>query len=273
MIYVTNGNNYVTIYGDLLCIFKRQYGRKDLLEEMRKLTVQIKISTMTKRLFVLFICFLSSGSFTIQAQSITPTKSTIQHKEGMRPCILVYLEPNTKSLKKEWVKFLKKEYDLKLKGAGFFSNRDLLSAEQVMVERWSTKQMDFYTHIVEDEKGSEMKVFISYGYDIYVSEEDYPSEFKSMNDMLIDFLKSYLPPYYSEKMKVATKDVSALNNEIISLKKDIEKNNREIEEHEQEVTQLKSEITKNKEKLQSAEIQLKETEAKMTSIKAELKKL
>ena len=222
---------------------------------------------------VLILCAAILSSYAIQAQSITPTKSTVEHNEHLRPCIIVHLEPETRTLKKAWVKFLKKEYDLKLKGAGFLTNKELLSAEKVVVEKLSFKEMDFYTYIVEDEKGSEMNVFVSFGYDIYVNEVDYPNEFQSMNDILAEFLRGYLPGYYNDKIKSSSKKVNSLKKEINSLTKDINKNSRKIEEHKEDAIKLNTEVSSNQEKLRSAEGSLSETEEKLKSIKAELKKL
>lgn len=228
---------------------------------------------MRKIKTILAVCIFIATSLSVNAQSITPEKSTIEHNGSMRPCIVVHLDPTTKTLKKEWVKFLKKEYDFKLKGAGLFRNKDVLYAEELVVPRLSSKQMDFYTQVIEDEEHSEMKVFVSFGYDIYVNELEYPAEYKAMNEMLVAFLKVYLPSYYSGEMKAATKSVNGLNKEINSLRKDIDKNNREIEEHETEAEKLKMDVKTNKEKLQSAEMKLKETEDRMKAIKEELKKL
>jgi hypothetical protein len=214
-----------------------------------------------------------ASSFCVHSQSITPEKSTIEYNGSMRPSIMVHLDPKTKSLKKSWVKFLKDEYDFKLKGAGWFRNKDVLYADEVVVKRLSSKQMDFYTRVVEDENYSEMQVFISFGYDIYVNEAEYPNEFNAMNEMLVAFLKYHLPHYYSEEMKTATKRVNTLNKEINSLRKDIDKNNRDIEEHEEDATKLIMDVDVNKEKLRSAEIKLKKTEDRMKAIKKELMKL
>ena len=127
------------------------------------------------------------GGFSARAQSIKPEKNSIELNGSSRPCIVVHLDPGAKSLKKAWVKFLRKEYDFKLKGAGCFSNRDLLTVKQVVVEKISTKRMDFYTQVIMGAEYTKMSVFISFGYDVFVNEEEYPVEFEAMNEMLESF--------------------------------------------------------------------------------------
>lgn len=222
---------------------------------------------------ILIIVLSVVSYFTAQAQSMNPKKSTIEYNENMRPCIVVNLDPGTKKLKKAWVKFLKKEYSLKLKGIGGFSNKDLLSAEEVVIDRLSSKQLDFYTNILEDENGSEMKVFVSLGYDIYINEKDYPDEFRNMNEMLTSFLKQYLPQYYNNLISISADRVKDINKEINSLTNEIEKNNLSIQRHTEEVTKLKTDVKDNSDKLSYAEEELKKNQEKLESIQQRLKEL
>jgi len=48
----------------------------------------------------------------------------------------------------------------------------------------SLKALDFHTHIVEDENGSEMKVFVRYGNDFCTNKEDYPNEYAAPREII-----------------------------------------------------------------------------------------
>lgn len=221
----------------------------------------------------LFICVALLVSLSVNAQSLVPEKSTIEHNNKMRPCLLVKLDPEPKTLKKAWIKFLQKEYDFKLKGMGWFSNKDLLYAEEVTIEKLSSKKMDFYTYVVEDENGSEMKVFASLGYDIYLNEEEYPVEFKAMNEMIVSFLKQYLPEYYNGKIYESEKRIKSLNKEIKNLKKDIKNNENNIEKLNKEIEKNKASVEDNSQKLKAAEIKLKGRQDKLERIRKKLQQL
>lgn len=219
------------------------------------------------------ITFLLFLTFHLSAQSLVPEKSTIEHNNKLRPCLMVKLDPEPKTLKNAWIDFLRKEYDFKLKGMGWFSNNDLLHAEEVTIEKLSSKQMDFYTYVEEDENGSEMKVFASLGYDIYLTEEKYPVEFEKMNEMMVSFLKQYLPKYYNKIIDESSKRVKSLNKEITSLKKNIEDNNGNIEKLNNQIEQYKKSIEENSQQLNAAEIKLKGRQEKLERVKNKLQKM
>lgn len=226
-----------------------------------------------KKPLTLFICFMLLISFNMSAQTLVPEKSTIEHNKMMRSCWLVKLDPEPKTLKNAWIDFLKKEYDLKLKGMGWFSNKDLLYAEEVTLQNLSSKKLNFYTYVVEDENGSEMKVFASLGYDIYLNEEQYPMEFNAMNEMIISFLKQYLPEYYNTIIHESEERVKSLDKEIRSLKKDINDNNDEIEKLSKEIEKNKASVEDNSEKLKAAEIKLKGRQEKLERVRTKLQQL
>ena len=79
---------------------------------------------------LLLVIFLFAIQINAQSQ-IQSFESTIEHNDAQRPCIQVNLDPEPKTLKKAWKNYLKDNYGVKLKGIGFFSNKDLLSAEEV----------------------------------------------------------------------------------------------------------------------------------------------
>lgn len=221
----------------------------------------------------LFICFSLLVSLNVSTQTLTPEKSTIEHNDNIRACWLVKLDPEPKTLKNAWIDFLRKEYDFKLKGMGWFSNKDLLYAEEVIIQKLSSKNMDFYTYVVEDENGSEMKVFASLGYDIYLNEEQYPVEFEALNQMITTFLKQYLPDYYNDKIDESADRVKSLNKEIKSLNGDIEDNKKNIEKLNREIVKYEASLEDNSQMLKTAEIKLIGREDKLERVKNKLKQL
>lgn len=222
---------------------------------------------------LIFSIFLLLNSWPASSQTLEPIQSTIEHNNGTRACLEVNLDPEPKTLKKAWTKYLRKEYHVKLKGKGLFGNKYPLYSHEVRISEISSKQMDFYTNIIEDENGSEMKVFASYGYDIYLNQENYPAEYILFKDILVSFLKDYLPGYYQEGIKDATKKVKKLKKEISSLDKNIKKDTKKIESFAKDVDNYKISLKENSEKLVRAEAKLKGRELKLARIRTKLEAL
>lgn len=222
---------------------------------------------------ILISGFLLLNSWIVNSQSIEPITSTIEYNKGMRPCIMVNIDPEPKTLKKVWTKFLRKEYNFKLKEKGLFGNNDLLYIKEVRIDQLSSKKMDFFTQIIEDENGSEMKVFASLGYDIYLNNQDYPVEFRLLNEMLVSFLKQYLPEYYKKDIKDSAKRVKELKQEIASLEANRKSNNDKIEKLKKDVEMYKLSVEENSDKLAIAEEKLKAREEKLERIRIKLQAL
>lgn len=186
---------------------------------------------------------------------------------------MVTLDPEIKTLKNTWVRFLRKEHGVKLKGIGLFRNSDLLHADQIVMEQLSIKQLDFYTQVIEGKTSSEMKVFVSFGHDIYISEEVYPLEFMKINEMLTSFIEQFLREYYSEQITISKRRVKTLEKETTSLKKRVESNKKDIKNHEEKVEELTISVNDNSEKLKLSEEELKKRVKKLNDIKRKLQVL
>jgi len=221
----------------------------------------MKSSLLTTLVFICLLLNLPGRS-----QGVVPQKSTIEHNDKNRPCLKAVVRPMPKTLKKAWQDYLKDSYDFKIKGIGFLTNKDLLTAEKVTVNEISPKAMDFYTKIVEHEDGSEMSVFASHGYDIYISKEKLPSEFAAMKGIFQEFLQNFLPQYHQELIKDTQKKIKGLEGDRKSMEKQIRKDKRKIEK-------LNKEIDKINEALISNKSELRQIEQLLRSRKNELKRV
>ncbi|WP_417265887.1 hypothetical protein [Brumimicrobium sp.] len=229
---------------------------------------KIQFTLMMKFSLLALMFFTLNNS--VYAQAVTPKDGMIMHNKSQRPSIFVNIDPEPKPLKKAWKSFLKDNYDFKIKGIGFLSNKDLLYAEDLVIEKISPKRMNFYTKIVENEVGSEMTVFGSFGYDIYIDKNETPEEYKVMNQMLTEFLNSYLPDYYKNQVKDTEKKVKKLSKEVKGLNKDISKNNKKTKKLAKEIEELTKEAAEKEEELETATIKLKERKSKLERIKKKL---
>lgn len=222
------------------------------------------------------ILFTAIYLITIQVYAqttIEPLQTFIDFDNAQRPCLQVNLDPEPKELKKAWRDYLNDNYGFKLKGIGFLSNKDLLSAEEVAINQISSKVMDFYTHIVEDENGSEMKVFARHGYDIYVNEENYPTEYAAIREILESFMKYYLPTYYEERLSETEKRIEKLTKEKNNLQQEMKDDADDIAKLKKDIEERKEKLKLNEEAFEKAVIKLTKRQEKLKRIRTELSKL
>jgi hypothetical protein len=218
---------------------------------------------MNKLKLTFAIGFLSLIVTLGKAQTYKIDTSNITFEDKLRPCYQVKVDPEPKDLKKAWAKYLKKNYSIKMKGIGFLSNKDILSGEDVTIEKVSSKRMNVYTQIVETASGSEMSVLASFGYDFFMGPEKFTDEFLSMKGILNTFLLQELNDYYSDELASNHKAVSKAEKEIKSLTKEISKNDKKIKSNDSKVlttdagtNQFIEETHKLKDKNTDAEIQI-----------------
>lgn len=226
----------------------------------------------TIKVFILLVITLVS----MQVSAQTPIQifeTTIEFDKGLRPCIQLNIDPEPNTLKKAWRDYLKDNYKLKLKGIGFLSNSDLLSEEEIMFTEVSSNTMDFYTQIIEDENGSEMKVFVRHGYDIYISKASNPGEYEALREVIESFIKFYLPIYYEGRVDDTENRIKKLIDETKDLQGDITDNATRIDKLKKEIEDLEKELKANTVQLELAKRKLTKRNEKLDRIKNQLKKI
>jgi hypothetical protein len=155
------------------------------------------------------------------AQTYQIDTSEISFENKLRAAYSVAYDAPSKTTKNAWADYFKKNYKIKVKGISLFSNKDIIDAEDVTISSISDKRMNMYARIVDLTQGSELKFFISFGYDFFVGPQEYPKEFSGMKELLNDFSVDFLKNYYADEAASLTKKVK-------SLEKDIKSNNRSI---------------------------------------------
>jgi hypothetical protein len=187
--------------------------------------------------------------------------STLKYDGEERPCITLRLAPDTKEVKKAWEDFVKKEYNIRLKGLGFLVNKDILSAEKVTVKALSDKAIDFRTKIVEEKDHTLMQVFVSLGYDIYLGPDNYPMAFQDLKNKTWTFAKNYLTSYYNEQLEEVTEVLKDLSKEQEDVRKEIADNEKEIEKLRKENEQLAKDLRKLDNDIKDKQLELDKKEA------------
>ncbi|MEM6265046.1 MAG: hypothetical protein AAGI38_21225, partial [Bacteroidota bacterium] len=132
-----------------------------------------------KKIFLIIAASLITfnAGFSQNAKTVVVNHKDIDHK-----AVEVTFVEEPKEVKSDWDRYLRKNYDVNLKGNGFLANKEVLTAEEVVIPGISPKKMDFYTQIIPgDEEGtSVLRVFADYGYSISLTPNTFPEEYNRM---------------------------------------------------------------------------------------------
>ncbi len=217
---------------------------------------------------ILALFFLSTLAF---GQNITPLVETVMYEKTSRPCLAISVEPSPELLREEWEDYMKSDRNIKLKGNGFLTNKDVLYAEQVVIKNISDRALDLYTEIIKDENGeTSMKVFAAFGYDIFIEESTYPTEFAALKVMMSNFLNEYIPEYYNEQIKAALDEVKDLTKLQDKLGKSIKKNNKKISKMTDDIEDREKDNKENQSELEETATKLKAQKERLVDLKAKL---
>lgn len=171
---------------------------------------------------LLLILFFSPLLSDAQIYRIDTSEVSFENK--LRPCFVVKYDAPSKTTKQGWSDYFKKKYDIKTKGISIISNKDIISTEDVKIAEISDKRMNIYARVTDLAEGSELKYFMSFGYDFFIGPEKYPTEFEAMKKILNDFSVNFLNDFYASES-------SSLLKQIKDAEKEIKKKNREIEKN------------------------------------------
>ena len=226
---------------------------------------------MKNNITVLFVLLLSTV-FTLNAfsQTLDLQYAQVQNNDNEYPCIEVTLEPTPEEVKAAWEDFIKDNYDVKMKGTGLFTNKDVLYAEQVKFDAISSKEMDFFTRIIEQGDNTTLSVFGSFGYDIPISTKEYPVEFEKMETITKRFLQSYLPAYYEEWIENTQEKITDLQDNNKDILDEMEDNKKEIEKLKKRNEQLKEKLEENNTKITETQERLDVKKENFSGLKTRL---
>lgn len=215
---------------------------------------------------------LGFSSLAIHAQRLVINEAVCTTDDANQAGIEVIMEPKTKTIKKAIKDWMDDNYDVKLKGLGLFSNKDVLTADQVQIDAISTKQMDLKVQVVKDGNNSKMCVFGSFGYDFPVSPTHYPVAYRQMRGLTLDFLDEFLPNWYLNRIEETQEVVGDLGKERKKLAEDIEKNKEEIEELREENEEKSETLAETASDLEKAAATLEQRKAKLEEVNKKLEK-
>lgn len=222
---------------------------------------------------LLLLIFSLTASFSANAQSLVIENASVNYEDQTIPAVKVVMSPTPKKVKEEFKDYIKDRYDVKMKGIGFLTNKDVLTAEGVQIPKITSKNMDLSAKVVERGDDTEMYVFGKLGYDINLSpDNDYRTEYRAMKSITVDFLNTFLPNYYQDRVDETQDMLGDLRDDRKDLKDDISDNENKIKELEKENKELASDLENTKTKIIETEEKLNIRKNSLQSVNKELKK-
>jgi translation elongation factor EF-1beta len=213
--------------------------------------------------------------FQLTAQTYKIDTSAITFENVNRPCLRVKYDASPKTVKKAWDDYFKKTYDVKVKGIGFLTNKEVITATDITLLPVSEKRMNMYAAVV-DAPGdrSELSYFMNFGYDFFIGPENYPAEFTAMKKILNDFSVEFLTDYYYSEASRMTSEIKSLEKDIKQNEKSIKKNTKKARKESKEVasglsaknTSMQMENDQNKRKIEELGVAIDGLKVKQAGI-------
>lgn len=228
---------------------------------------------MRKHSLIIILATIFCLKLTAQTYKIDTTTVTFENQQ--RPCFRVKYDASPKTVKKAWDDYFKKTYDVKVKGIGFLTNKEVITATDITLAPVSEKRMNMYASVV-DAPGdrSELSYFMSFGYDFFIGPENYAAEFTAMKKILNDFSVEFLTDYYYSEASRMTNDIKSLEKDIKDNNKSIKKNTKKARKESKEVanglaaknTSLEMENEQNKRKIEELSKAIDDIKVKQAGI-------
>lgn len=167
---------------------------------------------MKKNKFLFLFILLASFKMNAQTFRIDTTELTFENK--LRPCLIVKFDASAKTVKKGWADYFKKNFKIKIKGIGLLTDKDIVEAQDVTINSIADKRMNLFARVTDLPGGSEMKYFMSFGYDFFIGPDNYGNEFGNMHKLLNDFCIRFLNDFYSDEASRILKEIKGYENDI-----------------------------------------------------------
>lgn len=212
----------------------------------------MKRTTLT----LLFIALFISSAFA-QVGRIERTK--VEHADNRVEALTVTMKPERKDIQKAFDDWMDDRYDVKMKGGGLFSDKNMERAEAVVIPAISTDNITLFAKTEETDCETRMTLFASRGLGNYIGADEYKA-FAGLENVFDGFLSDYLPEYYEERVAEAREELEELRKDVTDTEDDIADNEKKIEKLRGENLDKRKELIELEKKVSDARKMLEERE-------------
>lgn len=192
-------------------------------------------------------------AFSSNAQKISVNESNEKFSNGSHnAATTTILEANIDDVIKEWKKVLKDFKNEKVK-----DDNNEVFGDNILIKDWGNNTADFYTKFEENKKDKTIKM--STAVDLggtYLKESEQSDKFKYVEKLTKEFAIKMTKEPIEDRLKVADKGVSKLEDK----QKDLEKDNKDLH---QDINDYNGKITKAEKDLVAKEADIKKKKAEL----------
>lgn len=185
-----------------------------------------------KKLIFTHLLFLTVSCNFIFAQNFTISDQKSKTEEGQEcDSWVAHLDQPIDYAKKTFEKYIKANFDRKLED----KNKTVLFLEKSKFADISSLRGDLRAVYSPEGTGCMVGFIFSPGYDIHLTKQNFPEEFKKMETLVRKYVKFHYIEYYKEMIADIDKQITKKENEITSNEKKIQSKTDDIADNETKI--------------------------------------
>lgn len=212
-------------------------------------------------------------AFFSNAQLLTYSDGMIEYNNEMVKTINIKLDPKPGDVRSSFEKWMDNNYDVDLDGRSLlFFEKEYMSAKGVVIPEVSSRKIDVMVKVDETAaNATTLHVFASFGYDNWITLDQYPVEFMALEEIVYEYVADFLPEYYKGKVENTRENLEDLNERKEDLSDDVKDNEEEIAKLKKENQELRVKMQENQKKINNAKAKLVKRDKELKSVKRRVK--
>ncbi len=205
--------------------------------------------------FYLLTLGLSLGMTAQRAADITDGNT--EYDKKTLPSLILSLEAPVEAVYEPWQAFWEERYAIDIDRADKDRNSIAYLASQVSLPGISDKNLDLYTNVYGDERGSQVALSMAFSDTDVVDRNKYPSGYTAARAVLEEFRTYFYTGYFDRRQEEVAEALEEVRDDSQDASKDAQKARSQIEKYEKKIEKLRRKIEDTREEvgdeLQTAE--------------------
>ncbi len=197
-------------------------------------------------------------SFPLAAQRTADIQDgNTEYDKKTLPSLILTLEAPVDAVYEPWQEFWEERYAIDIDREDKDGNSIAYLAPQVNLPGVSEKNLDLYTNVYGDERGSQVAVSMAFSETDVVDRNKYPTGYAASRAVLEEFRTYFYTAYFDKRVEEVTDALEDVRDDSQDASKDAEKARSQIEKYENKIEKLRRKIEDTREEvgdeLQTAE--------------------
>ena len=220
---------------------------------------------------IIFIILLFSAS--LSAQQFDIVETDYPHEDKVYEAIKISIDAEKDEAKEAWNDFIQDEYDIDVKGYGFFVKKDELKTEPIPTSFLSPETRIMHTHFAEKDGYTQLYIYATKSDDTPVIGTSDTLALSNLESISEEYISYFLPAYYEEKAIEMTEYFEEVTEDIEDMESEVSESQEEIRELQAKVKELHVKITESKNEKEKAKRQLNRSLEILEQVKESIDKM